>query len=126
MWQAVPRGRPLYAKPVETNYCSPDMLLLQLLTTTCPPCAEHAERGELTYVHCKAGRGRSTTLVICYLVRQMQMSPEAAYEFVRTKRPQVCLAEGQWAAVREVRLILLLSVRDGALSRCRIQHACSG
>ena len=66
------------------------------------PCAEHAERGELTYVHCKAGRGRSTTLVICYLIRQMRMSPEEAYAFVRTKRPQVCLAEGQWAAVREV------------------------
>ena len=66
------------------------------------PCAEHAERGELTYVHCKAGRGRSTTLVLCYLIRQMRMSPDEAFEFVRTKRPQVCLAEGQWAAVREV------------------------
>lgn len=65
-------------------------------------CAEHAERAELTYVHCKAGRGRSTTLVICYLIRQMRMSPEDAYAFVRTKRPQVGLAEGQWAAVREV------------------------
>ena len=53
-------------------------------------------------MHCKAGRGRSTTLVICYLIRQMCMSPEEAYEFVRTKRPQVCLAEGQWSAVREV------------------------
>ena len=65
-------------------------------------CAEHAQRGELTYVHCKAGRGRSTTLVLCYLIRQMQMSPEEAYAFVQAKRPQVCLAEGQWAAVREV------------------------
>lgn len=65
-------------------------------------CAEHAEHAELTYVHCKAGRGRSTTLVICYLIRQMRMSPEDAYAFVRTKRPQVGLAEGQWAAVREV------------------------
>ena len=53
-------------------------------------------------MHCKAGRGRSTTLVICYLIRQMRMSPKEAYAFVRTKRPQVCLAEGQWAAVREV------------------------
>ena len=53
-------------------------------------------------MHCKAGRGRSTTLVLCYLIRQMRMSPDEAFEFVRTKRPQVCLAEGQWAAVREV------------------------
>ncbi len=57
-------------------------------------------------MHCKAGRGRSTTLVLCYLIRQMRMSPDEAFEFVRTKRPQVCLAEGQWAAVREVRLLL--------------------
>ena len=53
-------------------------------------------------MHCKAGRGRSTTLVLCYLIRQMRMSPEEAYAFVQAKRPQVCLAEGQWAAVREV------------------------
>ncbi len=54
-------------------------------------------------MHCKAGRGRSTTLVICYLVREMGMSPQAAYAFVRQRRPQVCLADGQWNAVREVR-----------------------
>lgn len=58
----------------------------------------------MTYVHCKAGRGRSTTLVICYLVREMRMSPQEAYSFVRQKRPQVGLADGQWNAVREVRL----------------------
>ncbi|KAA8526036.1 hypothetical protein F0562_007864 [Nyssa sinensis] len=28
---------------------------------------EHASQGLTTYVHCKAGRGRSTTIVICYL-----------------------------------------------------------
>lgn len=54
-------------------------------------------------MHCKAGRGRSTTLVICYLVRELGMSPQEAYAFVRQKRPQVCLADGQWNAVRQVR-----------------------
>lgn len=29
---------------------------------------ENASHGQTTYVHCKAGRGRSTTIVICYLV----------------------------------------------------------
>lgn len=29
---------------------------------------ENASCGRTTYVHCKAGRGRSTTIVICYLV----------------------------------------------------------
>lgn len=29
---------------------------------------ERASSGKTTYVHCKAGRGRSTTIVLCYLV----------------------------------------------------------
>ncbi|XWS45833.1 hypothetical protein CRYUN_Cryun14cG0013500 [Craigia yunnanensis] len=31
---------------------------------------ENASLGEATYVHCKAGRGRSTTIVLCYLAVQ--------------------------------------------------------
>lgn len=77
-------------------------------------------------MHCKAGRGRSTTLVICYLVRQMRMSPEEAYAFVRTKRPQVCLAEGQWAAVREVRALPSCSActSHSTLIRCHLRAWC--
>lgn len=30
--------------------------------------AEHVQGKETVYVHCKAGRGRSTTVVLCYLV----------------------------------------------------------
>lgn len=56
-------------------------------------CAEHTGRGELTYVHCKAGRGRSTTLVLCYLVKARRMAPSAALVLVRGKRPQVHLAQ---------------------------------
>ena len=55
--------------------------------------AEHAGRGELTYVHCKAGRGRSTTLVLCYLVKARRMAPSTALALVRGKRPQVHLAQ---------------------------------
>lgn len=29
---------------------------------------DRATRGESVYVHCKAGKGRSTTIVLCYLV----------------------------------------------------------
>jgi hypothetical protein len=31
----------------------------------------YASCGKLIYVHCKAGRGRSTTVVLCYLVCQI-------------------------------------------------------
>ncbi|GMH04000.1 hypothetical protein Nepgr_005839 [Nepenthes gracilis] len=45
--------------------------------------AENESCGKTTYVHCKAGRGRSTTVVLCYLVEHKHMTPNAAYEYVR-------------------------------------------
>ncbi|KAF8728112.1 hypothetical protein HU200_018691 [Digitaria exilis] len=56
----------------------------------------NALSGKLTYVHCKAGRGRSTTVVICYLVQYKNMTPAEAYEHVRLRRPRVLLASAQW------------------------------
>ncbi|KAG5547346.1 hypothetical protein RHGRI_013131 [Rhododendron griersonianum] len=55
--------------------------------------------GRTTYVHCKAGRGRSTTIVLCYLVEYKQMSPADALEYVRSRRPRVLLAPSQWKMV---------------------------
>ncbi|KAK9203438.1 hypothetical protein WN943_013692 [Citrus x changshan-huyou] len=57
---------------------------------------ENALSRQTTYVHCKAGRGRSTTVVICYLVHHKQMTPDAAYDYVRSIRPRVLLASAQW------------------------------
>ncbi|GLJ46162.1 hypothetical protein SUGI_0972440 [Cryptomeria japonica] len=62
---------------------------------------EHVIMGKTTYVHCKAGRGRSTTIVLCYLVAHKGMNPVDAYAYVRSKRPRVLLAHSQWQAVRE-------------------------
>ncbi|KAL2513979.1 putative dual specificity protein phosphatase DSP8 [Forsythia ovata] len=56
--------------------------------------------GKTTYVHCKAGRGRSTTIVLCYLVKYNQMTPESAFKYVRSIRPRVLLASSQWQAVQ--------------------------
>ncbi|KAK4479107.1 hypothetical protein RD792_014624 [Penstemon davidsonii] len=61
----------------------------------------NASCGRTTYVHCKAGRGRSTTVVLCYLVEYKNMSPVAALEYVRSRRPRVHLAPSQWKAVQE-------------------------
>lgn len=41
----------------------------------------NASSGKVTYIHCKAGRGRSTTIVLCYLVKY-KMAPETAFEYV--------------------------------------------
>lgn len=61
----------------------------------------NASRGCTTYVHCKAGRGRSTTIVLCYLVQHKKMTPEDAYSYVRSIRPRVLLASAQWQAVND-------------------------
>ncbi|GLT49472.1 hypothetical protein SLA2020_230240 [Shorea laevis] len=57
--------------------------------------------GRTTYVHCKAGRGRSTTIVLCYLVQHKHMTPAAALDYVRSRRPRVLLAPSQWKAVQD-------------------------
>ncbi|MED6132040.1 hypothetical protein PIB30_015616 [Stylosanthes scabra] len=62
---------------------------------------KNASSGKTTYVHCKAGRGRSTTIVLCYLVEYKHMTPAAAMEYVRSRRPRVLLAPSQWKAVQK-------------------------
>uniref|UniRef100_A0ACD5X9N1 Uncharacterized protein n=1 Tax=Avena sativa TaxID=4498 RepID=A0ACD5X9N1_AVESA len=61
----------------------------------------NADRGRLVYVHCKAGRARSATVVMCYLVRYKGMTPDGAYEHVRVCRPRVSLAGVQRQAVKD-------------------------
>ncbi|WOK93851.1 dual specificity protein phosphatase DSP8 [Canna indica] len=61
----------------------------------------NASSGRTTYVHCKAGRGRSTTIVLCYLVKYKNMTPADALEYVRSRRPRVLLAPSQWRAVED-------------------------
>lgn len=50
---------------------------------------EHAQRGETVYVHCKAGRGRSTTVVLAYLVLYKHMTPLQADAHVRRARAHI-------------------------------------
>ena len=47
------------------------------------------------YIHCKAGKTRSTTVVMCYLMKCKHMNQEQAYEFIKEKRPQVWLRKPQ-------------------------------
>lgn len=53
------------------------------------------------HVHCKAGKGRSALIVICYLAKYKKMTFEDAYELVRIRRSIVRLNEAQIKAARE-------------------------
>jgi atypical dual specificity phosphatase len=50
---------------------------------------EMTSQGKKVYVHCKAGRARSATVVLCWLVRSRGMSPEQAQAHLLRVRPQV-------------------------------------
>lgn len=60
---------------------------------------DQRKKGNSVYVHCKAGRTRSATLVACYLMQRHNWSPEEAVEFIRTKRPHIIIRNKQWIAL---------------------------
>lgn len=63
---------------------------------------ENVKRDEgSVYVHCKAGRSRSATLVACYLIAQYDWSPEEAIEFIKEKRPHISLGKIHMEAISE-------------------------
>ncbi|KAH9383087.1 hypothetical protein HPB48_023822 [Haemaphysalis longicornis] len=85
---------------------------LQLSTTDIfeTPCQEKLQRGvqfiqgfegtgQSVYVHCKAGRTRSATLVGCYLMQRYQWTPQKTVELLRQKRPHILLHYAQWEAL---------------------------
>ncbi|CAG5092085.1 Similar to PTPMT1: Phosphatidylglycerophosphatase and protein-tyrosine phosphatase 1 (Drosophila melanogaster) [Cotesia congregata] len=89
---------------------------LQLSTTDIfeTPCQEKLEKGVnfinkfrvdeknpgTVYVHCKAGRTRSATLVGCYLMKRHGWTPSEAVEFMRSKRSHILLHTAQWNALK--------------------------
>lgn len=53
-----------------------------------------------TYVHCKAGKGRSAMVVICYLMKERFMLPDEAFRFVKGKRPLISPNKSQIKDIR--------------------------
>lgn len=53
------------------------------------------------YVHCKAGRTRSATLVGCYLMMKNGWTPEQAVDHMRSCRPHILIHSAQWKALRQ-------------------------
>ncbi|KAI1719918.1 dual specificity phosphatase, catalytic domain-containing protein [Ditylenchus destructor] len=65
-----------------------------------------AAEGKTCYVHCKAGRTRSATIVTCYLMKKHDYLPNVAIELMKLKRPQVILHDAHWRTVNEFRRFL--------------------
>lgn len=49
----------------------------------------HVDRNEKVYIHCKAGRGRSATVAICWVMKSQQMSAEHAQAYLLKKRGHI-------------------------------------
>ena len=47
------------------------------------------KNGKTVYVHCRAGKGRSATVVMCWLVSRMGYDPLSAQQFLQSRRPQI-------------------------------------
>jgi len=50
---------------------------------------EHAEAGRGVYIHCKAGRARSATVAICWLMKYRGMTMDEAQAALLAARPHI-------------------------------------
>ena len=66
--------------------------------------AKHISNDGVVYVHCNAGKGRSTSVVLCYLIEKKGMPKLDAYNFCKAKRKiakftALCGTRPQWRAI---------------------------
>lgn len=50
---------------------------------------EQVGMGRKVYVHCKAGRGRSATVALAYMMTAHRLSAQEAYDRMKAARPQI-------------------------------------
>ncbi len=62
---------------------------------------EHVKQGEIVYIHCKAGRARSATVALCWLIAHRGLSPTEAQALLLSKRPHINPRLTERAVVRE-------------------------
>jgi len=56
------------------------------------------------YVHCKAGRGRSVAVVVCFLISTMGLTTDEAIEFITKKRSHINMGISQTDSCRKYEL----------------------
>lgn len=50
---------------------------------------QHVESEETVYIHCKAGRARSATVALCWLMKYRHLTPNQAQAMLLQSRPHV-------------------------------------
>ncbi|KAI9470427.1 protein-tyrosine phosphatase-like protein [Zychaea mexicana] len=75
------------------------------------------------YLHCKAGRGRSAAIALCYLLRMYLLSPAEAQDILLRCRPQVDKDLFQTDEVRAYYKNLISQAESGKITRipCSIE-----
>jgi len=58
------------------------------------------ESTQSIYVHCKAGRGRSVAVVVCYLIDTLGISTSQAVDFIQRQRTHINMGTAQKEACR--------------------------
>ena len=61
------------------------------------------ESGKSVYVHCKAGKGRSFSFIVSYLLMHSDMNVTEIFGYLREKRPQVSPGKGQFNLIEKFR-----------------------
>ncbi|KAM8807646.1 phosphatidylglycerophosphatase and protein-tyrosine phosphatase 1 [Eudromia elegans] len=61
----------------------------------------HRARGHSVYVHCKAGRSRSATMVAAYLIQLHHWTPQEAIEAIAKIRPHILIRQKQVQVLEE-------------------------
>ncbi|XP_032894788.1 phosphatidylglycerophosphatase and protein-tyrosine phosphatase 1 [Amblyraja radiata] len=62
--------------------------------------SKYHQNGSCVYVHCKAGRSRSATMVAAYLIHLHHWNPKRACEYLASIRPRVIIRSGQFKILR--------------------------
>ncbi|XP_053544873.1 phosphatidylglycerophosphatase and protein-tyrosine phosphatase 1 [Bombina bombina] len=62
---------------------------------------KHQQMGNSVYIHCKAGRSRSATMVAAYLIQRHKWKPNYATDYIAGIRPHILIRPKQFLVLEE-------------------------
>ncbi|MEM6776271.1 MAG: dual specificity protein phosphatase family protein [Planctomycetota bacterium] len=69
-----------------TDFCHPSLRDVQRSVAF---VQRHVDAGHVVYIHCKAGRARSATVAMCWLIAHRDMDADTAQSWLLEKRPHI-------------------------------------